>query len=124
MSVLFQNATPDIPNLGRQHFPGFPTLSRSSDDLYPQEGNPPQGWSIAGMLNLHPDTSSGRKKNSVWWAGIANCYWWLDPTTGVAGTIVAQVLPFMGKLCTISNPIPPSSIFSFYVNTKSRSGNS
>ena len=66
--------------------------------LYPQEGNPPQGWSIAGMLNLHPDTSTGRHENSVWWAGITNCYWWLDHDTGIGGIIVAQVLPFLGTL--------------------------
>ena len=97
MGILLQNATPNLPNLGRQKFPGLDGVCNQSSDLYPQEGNPPQGWSIAGMLNLHPDTSTGRHKNSVWWAGIANCYWWLDHDTGIGGILVAQVLPFLGQ---------------------------
>jgi hypothetical protein len=92
-----ENATPNLPNLGRQRFPGFPMVSNPSDDLYPQDGNPPQGWSIAGMLTLHPDASTGRSGNSVWWAGIGNLYWWLDFEVGVGGIIGTQLLPFMGK---------------------------
>jgi CubicO group peptidase (beta-lactamase class C family) len=95
---MLENATPDLPNLGRQHLPGMPFISNPSDDLYSQEGNPPQGWSIAGMLNLHPDISTGRNENSVWWAGIGNLYWWVDFEAGVGGIIAAQLLPFMGKL--------------------------
>jgi hypothetical protein len=97
VTSMLENATPNLPNLGRQHFPGMDFLSNSCDDLYPQEGNPPQGWSIAGMLNLHRDTSTGRHKNSVWWAGIGNLYWWLDFEAGVGGILATQLLPFLGK---------------------------
>ena len=28
------------------------------------------------------------------WAGLFNCYYWIDRATGVAGAILTQVLPF------------------------------
>ena len=28
------------------------------------------------------------------WAGLANCYYWIDRATGVAGAFLTQVLPF------------------------------
>ncbi len=42
-------------------------------DLYPVEGDPRQGFSMAGMLT---PTLTGRSENSAWWCGMANLYWW------------------------------------------------
>ena len=28
------------------------------------------------------------------WAGLANCYFWIDRTTGLAAALFTQVLPF------------------------------
>jgi methyl acetate hydrolase len=28
------------------------------------------------------------------WAGLSNCYYWIDPTTGITGVFISQVLPF------------------------------
>jgi methyl acetate hydrolase len=28
------------------------------------------------------------------WAGLFNCYYWIDRTTGVAGALLTQLLPF------------------------------
>ncbi len=28
------------------------------------------------------------------WAGLANCYYWIDRATGIAGLVLTQVLPF------------------------------
>lgn len=48
---------------------------------------------LAGLVNLDP-VPGGRAIGSLSWAGIANCYYWADPTSGVAGVLMAQVLPF------------------------------
>jgi methyl acetate hydrolase len=28
------------------------------------------------------------------WAGLSNCYFWIDPVNGLSGVVLAQVLPF------------------------------
>ncbi|KAG9886361.1 hypothetical protein KCV05_g19435, partial [Aureobasidium melanogenum] len=33
-------------------------------------------------------------KNTAFWAGIANLFWWADREKGVAGMIASQVMPF------------------------------
>ncbi|MCB8878539.1 serine hydrolase domain-containing protein [Acidisoma silvae] len=52
-----------------------------------------KGWSLGGMLTEQagPD---GRSPGSLAWAGLANCYFWLDPQRGVAGVFLTQILPF------------------------------
>ena len=35
-----------------------------------------------------------RRAGSLAWAGLANCYYWADPRSGVAGLLFAQHLPF------------------------------
>jgi len=61
--------------------------------LYPQEGNPPQGWGLSFMLTQEPG-ATGRGRNTAYWAGIANLFWWCDREKGVAGMIACQVMPF------------------------------
>jgi hypothetical protein len=97
VKLMLQNATPNLPNFGRQGYDGIAFASNGSKDLYPQAGNPPQGWSIAGFLQLEPDAATGKHAGTVWWAGLANVYWWIDMDAGVGGIIGSQVLPFLGK---------------------------
>ena len=37
---------------------------------------------------------AGRSGGSLSWAGLANTYFWVDPSRKVAGVIMTQVLPF------------------------------
>ena len=48
---------------------------------------------LAGLINLDP-VPGGRAAGSLAWAGLANCYYWADPASGVAGVLMAQLLPF------------------------------
>lgn len=51
------------------------------------------GWSLAFLIN--PETgANGRAANSLAWAGIANCYYWIDPTSDRFGIFLTQLLPF------------------------------
>jgi len=52
-----------------------------------------RGHGLAGLINLEP-VPGGRSAGSLAWAGIANCYYWADPDAGIAGVLMAQVLPF------------------------------
>ena len=35
-----------------------------------------------------------RRAGSLAWGGLANCYYWADPASGVAGVLCGQFLPF------------------------------
>ncbi|KAF2658489.1 beta-lactamase/transpeptidase-like protein [Lophiostoma macrostomum CBS 122681] len=94
VDLMWENHIPNQPNFGRGGpAPADPFLAGPTPEMYPQEGSPPQGWNLAGMLTIEP-AASGRGRNTAWWAGLANCFWWVDRERGVAGVIGAQVLPF------------------------------
>jgi hypothetical protein len=48
------------------------------------------------FLTIEPG-ATGRGRNTGWWAGISNQFWWCDREKGVAGMIAGQILPFGGK---------------------------
>eukprot|EP00026_Physarum_polycephalum_P009380 Phypoly_transcript_09501.p1 GENE.Phypoly_transcript_09501~~Phypoly_transcript_09501.p1 ORF type:complete len:385 (+),score=64.77 Phypoly_transcript_09501:91-1245(+) len=49
-------------------------------------------WTFGGMA-LNSDVPSGRTAGSVWWAGAASCFWWLDFSKEIAGVLLTQILP-------------------------------
>jgi methyl acetate hydrolase len=51
-------------------------------------------WSTAFMLNTQ-QAPTGRSPNSLAWAGLANTFFWIDPTRKVTGIILMQILPFV-----------------------------
>jgi methyl acetate hydrolase len=50
-------------------------------------------WGLGFMINT-TKTPEGRGAGSLAWAGLANTYYWIDPSSGVAGVILMQLLPF------------------------------
>src|SRR5579871_1447500 len=50
-------------------------------------------WGLGHMINLDP-VPGGRRAGSLTWAGLYNTYYWIDPTAGIAGVIMMQILPF------------------------------
>ena len=50
-------------------------------------------WGL-GFLRTTRQVSGKRSAGSLSWGGINNTYFWIDPTRGVAGVILMQVLPF------------------------------
>jgi CubicO group peptidase (beta-lactamase class C family) len=51
-------------------------------------------WSTGFMLNTER-APTGRSPNSLAWAGLANTFFWIDPTRKVTGIILMQMLPFV-----------------------------
>ncbi|CAK1354673.1 Acyltransferase LovD [Cercospora beticola] len=91
---MFKNQVEQFPDFARQGIPAAkPEQTNPAPELYPQEGNPPQGWGLSFMLTQEPG-ATGRGRNTAWWAGIANLFWWADREKGVAGMIASQVMPF------------------------------
>ncbi|KAF2271061.1 beta-lactamase/transpeptidase-like protein [Lojkania enalia] len=100
VNLMFENQIPNQPNFARAGPPPpKPLLANAAPEMYPQEGDPPQGWGLSMFLTLEPGTSgapkgTGRGANTGWWCGLANSYWWVDREKGVAGVLCSQVLPF------------------------------
>jgi CubicO group peptidase (beta-lactamase class C family) len=50
-------------------------------------------WGLGYMISTEA-APSGRSAGSLAWAGLANTYYWLDPTRKLTGVILTQILPF------------------------------
>lgn len=67
---MFKNQIPQLPQFGRQEMPtAKPDLTNPLPELYPTEGNSPQGWGLSFMLT---GGATGRSAGTAWWAGLAN----------------------------------------------------
>ncbi|MCW5704730.1 MAG: serine hydrolase domain-containing protein [Bradyrhizobium sp.] len=54
-------------------------------------------WGLGHMINADA-MPGGRRAGSLTWAGLYNTYYWIDPSTRVAGVIMMQILPFADRL--------------------------
>jgi CubicO group peptidase (beta-lactamase class C family) len=64
-------------------------------DLFPGMA---KKWGLSFLINT-AKTPEGRSPGSLFWAGLANTYFWIDPARNVAGVILMQVLPFADQKC-------------------------
>ncbi|MEH2564519.1 serine hydrolase domain-containing protein [Bradyrhizobium sp. AZCC 2289] len=64
-------------------------------DLYP---GMEKKWGLSFMINT-AKTPEGRNAGSLAWAGLANTYFWIDPSRNVSGVILMQLLPFVDRKC-------------------------
>jgi methyl acetate hydrolase len=64
-------------------------------DLYPDIV---KKWGLSFMINT-AKTPEGRSGGSLAWAGLANTYFWIDPSRDVTGVILMQLLPFVDRKC-------------------------
>ncbi|MGI4800308.1 MAG: serine hydrolase domain-containing protein [Janthinobacterium lividum] len=71
--------------------PGVMTHLSNDAEFFP---GMPKSWGLSFMINDH-DAPTGRPAGSLAWAGLANVYFWIDRTTGVAGFWATQILPFV-----------------------------
>jgi len=53
----------------------------------------PKSWGLTFQINEEP-AHTGRPAGTLMWAGLANSFFWIDRTNGVAGAYLSQILPF------------------------------
>ncbi len=58
-------------------------------------------WGLGHMINAGP-VADGRRAGSLTWAGLFNTYYWIDPTSRIAGVIMMQILPFVDKQALVA----------------------
>jgi methyl acetate hydrolase len=72
-----------------------PEFSNSFDQFPTQ----PHKWGLSFDINEQPGPN-GRSAGSISWAGLLNCYFWLDPVKKVTGAMFTQILPFFDAKVT------------------------
>jgi methyl acetate hydrolase len=75
-------------------FAALPAVTNDVD-LYPDIV---KKWGLSFMINTQA-TPEGRSPGSIAWAGLANTYYWIDPSRDVTGVILMQLLPFADRHC-------------------------
>ena len=53
-----------------------------------------KSWGLAFQRN-EAKASTGLPAGSLMWAGLANTFYWIDPSGGIGGVYLSQVLPFV-----------------------------
>ena len=53
-------------------------------------------WGLTCMIN-DETAPTGRSPGSLAWAGMANTYFWIDPTRGIGGVYLTQLFPFADR---------------------------
>lgn len=92
--TVAQMAADQIPSLEVQPLrTQVPALSEDAE-FFPGLS---KGWGLSFMIN-RADAPTGRPAGSLAWAGLSNCYYWIDPRNGIAGVFVSQLLPFADRL--------------------------
>jgi methyl acetate hydrolase len=80
--------------LGGKHIkmlPGvIPALSNDAE-FFPGQ---PKSWALTFMVNEEP-APTGRPAGALSWAGLANCFFWIDRANGIGGYWATQILPFI-----------------------------
>jgi methyl acetate hydrolase len=87
---LAENQTGALPV--SQLEPALPELSNAVEFLPGAR----KCWGLGFMVNLE-DLPATRKAGGLAWAGLSNCYYWIDPASGVAGVLLTQILPFADR---------------------------
>jgi methyl acetate hydrolase len=53
----------------------------------------PKSWGLSFQINEQAE-STGRAAGTLMWAGLSNCYFWIDRSSDVAGLMLTQLFPF------------------------------
>jgi methyl acetate hydrolase len=69
-----------------------PSMSQDADFFPGQRVK----WGLSFLINTE-DVPGRRRAGSLAWAGLRNSYFWIDPRSGVGGTIMMQLLPFVDR---------------------------
>jgi methyl acetate hydrolase len=52
-----------------------------------------QKWGLSFLINTE-QTPQGRSAGSIAWAGLCNCYFWVDHKKDISGGLMTQIFPF------------------------------
>ena len=85
--VMCQNQIGDIDVVGLKT--AMPHLSNDVNFLPGMK----QKWGFSFLINTI-QSPQGRSAGSISWAGLCNCYFWVDQRKNISGAIMTQIFPF------------------------------
>ncbi|MGH8460881.1 MAG: serine hydrolase domain-containing protein [Stenotrophobium sp.] len=80
-------------HIGDLNVQSVKSVNRELSNDMPLPPDIPHKWGLAHMINTKP-FPTGRAAGSLMWAGLTNAYYWIDPSTGIGGVYMTQILPF------------------------------
>jgi methyl acetate hydrolase len=80
-------------HMGELNVPSVKSANRQLSNDMPLPPDIPHKWGLAHMINTKT-FPTGRAAGSLMWAGLTNAYYWIDPSTGIGGVYMTQILPF------------------------------
>ena len=89
-ATVAQMMTNQIGDLGVHETRSAQPVYSNSFDQFPGQIHK---WGLSFDINTSPGPN-GRASGSISWAGMLNCYFWLDPVSKVTGALFTQILPF------------------------------
>lgn len=87
LSQMLSNHTGDMV------IPGMTSYDNTLSESYEFFPGLKKCWGLGFLVNIEP-VPYGRRSGSGTWAGLFNTHFWLDPSAGVAGLLMTQLLPF------------------------------
>jgi methyl acetate hydrolase len=54
----------------------------------------PKSWGLTFQIN-ETAGHTGRPAGTLMWAGLSNCFYWIDRENGIGGVYLSQILPFI-----------------------------
>jgi len=87
VSLMAQN---HIGDLSVTRLPSAMAGLSNDVELFPEQE---KKWGLSFLINTKT-TAQGRSAGSLAWAGLANTYFWIDPSRKIGGVILTQLLPF------------------------------
>lgn len=91
---MFVPQTLDVPDQGALCTGELPTAMPAFSNPIPLGAR--KAWTLSHLTNL--DEEQGKSAGSGRWYGLANCYWTIDRSKGVAAIAFSNTLPFGRKL--------------------------
>ena len=79
-----------IGDLRVQMLPTCAPQFSNDAEFFPGE---PKSWGLTFQINEEP-AATGRPAGTLMWAGLSNCYFWIDRTNRIGGCYMTQILPF------------------------------
>ena len=89
-STVAAMRTNQIGDLDVTPLKSFAPAWSNDADLFP---GMKQKWGLSFDINTKPGPN-GRSAGSYGWAGLLNCYFWVDPANKITGAMFTQLLPF------------------------------
>src|SRR5581483_8189993 len=65
-----------------------------SETLEEMKRNQLGEMNVPSLKSIDKALPTGRPAGSLMWACLTNCYYWIDPASGIGGVMLSQILPF------------------------------